>query len=439
MENQVFIERNDNSRKFNDIQNQNEEDKIFVTEKILMNKKSNLKDSQVKFITKKSFNERKEYKKKSSENFIFNEGRWTKEEHEKFLEGIVLYGINWKKIKTLIETRTLMQVRSHAQKFFYKMKTCKDESLGINFTSNTIHNIRDMINQIKNNNSNYNIINVFKYLTNKCDNIEKSRKKMLKRNNKNITFKRSELNNQSNIINLKEDNSNIKDNNFIFNQINNINKMKEAQNINYNNPNNISKMNNQNNIFNILQNLLTMNYNLNIFNSLLINNLFFSINDITNNVNKLLINNYPISNKSLNALNIINENALLSLALLNNILSNNNNINYIHNNNNNINLNNTNFSTNINNNFRNISNGNNIDKVKDNDENSLFKKIGKKDNTNLRNNNNDYKDIISNKDNKNNNINLNDFILCSDKYINKISDKKKNNNNENSNNNNIFN
>ena len=90
-------------------------------------------------------------------------------------------------------------------------------------------------------------------------------------------------------------------------------------------------------------------------------------------------------------------------------------------------------------NFRNISNGNNIDKVKDNDENSLFKKIGKKDNTNLRNNNNDYKDIISNKDNKNNNINLNDFILCSDKYINKISDKKKNNNNENSNNNNIFN
>ena len=439
MENQVFIERNDNSRKFNDIQNQNEEDKIFVTEKILMNKKSNLKDSQVKFITKKSFNERKEYKKKSSENFIFNEGRWTKEEHEKFLEGIVLYGINWKKIKTLIETRTSMQVRSHAQKFFYKMKTCKDESLGINFTSNTIHNIRDMINQIKNNNSNYNIINVFKYLTNKCDNIEKSRKKMLKRNNKNITFKRSELNNQSNIINLKEDNSNIKDNNFIFNQINNINKMKEAQNINYNNPNNISKMNNLNNIFNILQNLLTMNYNLNIFNSLLINNLFFSINDITNNVNKLLINNYPISNKSLNALNIINENALLSLALLNNILSNNNNINYIHNNNNNINLNNTNFSTNINNNFRNISNGNNIDKVKDNDENSLFKKIGKKDNTNLRNNNNDYKDIISNKDNKNNNINLNDFILCSDKYINKISDKKKNNNNENSNNNNIFN
>ena len=439
MENQVFIERNDNSRKFNDIQNQNEEDKIFVAEKILMNKKSNLKDSQVKFITKKSFNERKEYKKKSSENFIFNEGRWTKEEHEKFLEGIVLYGINWKKIKTLIETRTLMQVRSHAQKFFYKMKTCKDESLGINFTSNTICNIRDMINQIKNNNSNYNIINVFKYLTNKCDNIEKSRKKMLKRNNKNITFKRSELNNQSNIINLKEDNSNIKDNNFIFNQINNINKMKEAQNINYNNPNNISKMNNQYNIFNILQNLLTMNYNLNIFNSLLINNLFFSIHDITNNVNKLLINNYPISNKSLNALNIINENALLSLALLNNILSNNNNINYIHNNNNNINLNNTNFSTNINNNFRNISNGNNIDKVKDNDENSLFKNIGKKDNTNLRNNNNDYKDTISNKDNKNNNINLNDFILCSDKYINKISDKKKNNNNENSNNNNIFN
>ena len=149
MEKQLFFEKNRTSRKSNDIQNQNEENKIFITENLMTPKKSKMKDSQVKFIIKKRFNEKKEYKKKSSDNFIFNEGRWSEEEHEKFLEGIVLYNINWKKIKTLIGTRSIIQVRSHAQKFFKKIKVCKDESLGIDFTLNTVCNLRDMVNQIK--------------------------------------------------------------------------------------------------------------------------------------------------------------------------------------------------------------------------------------------------------------------------------------------------
>jgi hypothetical protein len=28
----------------------------------------------------------------------YNEGKWTDEEHSKFLEGLVLYGKNWNKI-----------------------------------------------------------------------------------------------------------------------------------------------------------------------------------------------------------------------------------------------------------------------------------------------------------------------------------------------------
>ena len=166
-------------------------------------------------------------------------------------------------------------MRSHAQKFFKKIKVCKDESLGIDFTLNTVCNLRDMVNQIKNNHSNYNIINVFKYLTNKSYNLEKSRKKIAESNNNNIVFKSRELNNQSNIINLKEDNPNINDNNFFFNDIE---------------LNDIAKMNNQINIFNLFQNLLIMNYNSNIFNSFLRNNLYFSFHDIINNVNKLLFN-----------------------------------------------------------------------------------------------------------------------------------------------------
>ena len=258
MENPIFFEKNYNSRISNGLQNKVEENKIFITKKYLAPRKSNLK---VMFIAKKCFNERKECKKKNSDNFISNEGRWSEEEHEKFLEGIVIYGINWKRVKTLIETRTNRQVRSHAQKFFYKMKLCKDEILGIDFTSNTVRNIRDMINQIKNNNSNYNVINVFKYLSDKCNDFEKSRK------NANIAFQRSETNNQSNIINLREDNSNINDNNFFFNQNNNNNNnkrktMEETFNFNDNESNDITKMIiYQNNIFNILQNLLKyLNY-----------------------------------------------------------------------------------------------------------------------------------------------------------------------------------
>jgi len=430
MKKQIFFEKNITSRKLIGLKNQNEENKLFKSKKLLIPGNSKMKDSQIKFIIKK------ECKTKNTVYFISNEGRWSKEEHDKFLEGIALYGINWKKIKTLIRTRTSMQVRSHAQKFYQKMKACKDEILGIDFTLNSVCNIRDMINQIKNNNINCNIINIFKYLANKCDNHEKPRKY------NNISLKKSELINQSNIINLKEDNLNINDNNSMFNHNNNINininkikKMKETKNINDNELNYIIKMTNQNNIVNILQDLLIMNHNSILFNLLYPNNLYLSNYDITTSVNKLLIN-YLISNSELNISNIINENTLILLALRNNILNNFININFIHNINN-ISLEDINCNNNNYNNISNINNVDNIDKVKDNVENSLFINIAKEYNIDLRHNNNNDCNI----DDKNDNININKKdVFYLNKQLNQINDKRKNNNDENSNNNNnIFN
>eukprot|EP00977_Amphora_coffeiformis_P017444 scaffold5684_cov169-Amphora_coffeaeformis.AAC.19 len=49
-------------------------------------------------------------------------GRWTEEEHEVFLEGLKLHGKQWKTIATMIGTRTVVQVRTHAQKYFQKME-----------------------------------------------------------------------------------------------------------------------------------------------------------------------------------------------------------------------------------------------------------------------------------------------------------------------------
>lgn len=49
-------------------------------------------------------------------------GRWTQQEHVLFIEGLKIYGKNWKKVESFIGTRTGTQIRSHAQKFFNRIK-----------------------------------------------------------------------------------------------------------------------------------------------------------------------------------------------------------------------------------------------------------------------------------------------------------------------------
>jgi SHAQKYF class myb-like DNA-binding protein len=49
-------------------------------------------------------------------------GRWTDEEHSVFLQGLEQHGKQWKMIATMIGTRTVVQVRTHAQKYFQKME-----------------------------------------------------------------------------------------------------------------------------------------------------------------------------------------------------------------------------------------------------------------------------------------------------------------------------
>lgn len=78
-----------------------------------------------------------------------NEGRWNDDEHLRFIEAISIYGNNWKEVQKYVGTRSSNQVRSHAQKFILKLKTFKDDSLGIDLTDNSLKNLNDIIRVIK--------------------------------------------------------------------------------------------------------------------------------------------------------------------------------------------------------------------------------------------------------------------------------------------------
>lgn len=60
---------------------------------------------------------------KKDKDTKLNSGRWSSDEHKRFLAGLDRYGTgNWKKITEMVGTRSCTQIRTHAQKYFIALQ-----------------------------------------------------------------------------------------------------------------------------------------------------------------------------------------------------------------------------------------------------------------------------------------------------------------------------
>lgn len=142
------------------------------------------------------------------------EGRWTFDEHIRFIDAIVAFGIKWKYVHRYIGTRTANQVRSHAQKFFRKLKRFKDTLLGIDFTVDNLKNLGDIIKKGKeyekeNNRSDF-LISLLQKISKKKDEIVifKDNKIIIKSS---LLFEKSKDSNEANYDKNKDDNNDNKE------------------------------------------------------------------------------------------------------------------------------------------------------------------------------------------------------------------------------------
>ena len=245
-----------------------------------------------KFLITQTENKKENLQKKKNRQLITlsksnSNGRWTKEEHNKFIEGIIKFGNDWKKVQKYVSTRTSTQARSHAQKFLLKLRNnefFKKKNIDLSLSwAKVIHLIKNSFSDDV----------LYKILKDASFNKKKGKKKYLKKikcdNKLNILLNcnnnenEKELNFDDDIFFSTSDYSNTFDenkeniNNFLFY------KMQDFPEKNYNN-----NINNKDYINDFIQNfnknnLCDSDFFINDSNIYYNNSAILSINSIKNN------------------------------------------------------------------------------------------------------------------------------------------------------------
>ena len=103
------------------------------------------KEAIIKKKLKFNYKQKQIFSKKGlNKNFV--SGRWLIDEHQRFIDGIIKYGNNWRLVQKYVGTRSGTQTRSHAQKFFEKLRRSKIfKTEKYDFTKNSLKLLHDIM------------------------------------------------------------------------------------------------------------------------------------------------------------------------------------------------------------------------------------------------------------------------------------------------------
>ena len=324
--------------------------------------------------TKKNVNNNLKHKQrhvpiKNNNNISYNDknysaGRWKSDEHQRFVDAIIRYGNNWRQVQRCVGTRSSTQTRSHAQKFFEKLKRSKIfKTEKYDFSKNSLKILHDIMKSLPDKEYNQ-ALKALHSLSYERNTNSENDKNIIQNNNDDINYinynnnnNNCFENNENNLENNNYDGNNNMNNNIcneeniklikLFNQgccflecNNNNNKNSNNEDymfcINSNNSNGIINNNNSNNNNLLINDFLKYDYksygrkesdmfsqrkkslsemNLNIKDSKeqnnnnvddfnidynLCNNYFFNLNDQQDNNNKYNINTTKIIDFNIN-------------------------------------------------------------------------------------------------------------------------------------------
>ena len=188
------------------------------------------------------------------------------------------------KTQSYLKNRTYYQISSRAQKFFLKLKTFKDEKLGLDFTSDNINKLKDIITIIKQKEKNESLLD---------NNINK---KLLFIISEKLSFgKALRQKEEEKTLETKEEN---KMNNIENNNVNDINDINDIEDINIINDvnyiNSIDKINYEN-----ISDKLSLNNDFLAINSMKYYDISSSINDSEKDYESIFTN---VENNTINDL-----------------------------------------------------------------------------------------------------------------------------------------